>query len=320
MDKYSTLTREELLAISQELQKEVDELKAEIEKMRTPPPNDWHSWMDALLHIMLQKYYPDVDIQREFVLGVQPQRADFIVLRKKLIDLKFMIFAIFRKYNIVEFKSPSDELSIEVLWKAVGYTGSYIYFMKDKEAVSDDEVTLTLIRAAKPVKLFRELDGNVEQVEHGIYYIKNWKVNFPIQIIVTKELQGDEYAGIRAITKDPKEADVKKIFEDSKAETDPDMRKYYRAYWEISNKLTGDVLEEVKRRNPEMARTLMDLVRPEIDEEINYAVNLNTRNNLFTYVQKGGMSADFAAKEAGMNTVDFIASMREAGYTVPETA
>ena len=304
-DDYESLTREELISILREQ-----------DKNKQPPQSDWHSWMDTLLHIMLHRYYPDVDIIREFVLGSQPQRADFIVLKEKsVIDLELKIFAVFRKHNIVEFKSPDDELSIEVLWKTVSYTGSYIDYMKDKDPVSDNEVTITLIRGAKPIKLLKELSGHVEQIEKGIYYIKNWKVDLPIQIIVTTELEGEEYAGIRAISKNPKEEDIKKVFENNKAETDPDMRKYYRAYWEISNKLTGEILEKVKRRNPEMAKTLMDLVRPEINAEFDEL----TRNNLFTYVSDGVMPVEYAAKKAELTTADFIASMREAGYTVPET-
>ena len=40
-----------------------------------------------------------------------------------------------------------------------------MFFMKDKEPVSDDDVTLTLIRAAKPVKLFKKLGECVEQTD-----------------------------------------------------------------------------------------------------------------------------------------------------------
>ena len=60
--------------IIEEQQRQIEELEAELNKYKNPPPNDWHSLMDAQLHIMLQKYYPDVDILREFVLGVQPPR------------------------------------------------------------------------------------------------------------------------------------------------------------------------------------------------------------------------------------------------------
>ena len=75
-----------------------------------------------------------------------------------------------------------------------------------------------------------------------------------------------------------------------------------------------------EKRNPKMARTLIDLIRPEIDEEINNAVTADRAANLFKYVQNGDMNVDRAAKNANMSITEFIASMKEAGYKVPETA
>ena len=215
MDKYSTLTREELLAISQEQQKEIDELKAEIERMRTPPPNDWHSWMDALLHIML---YPhkSVKIWSEAKLGVQPPRADFVVVNEdKLVDLGFEIFDIFREHNIIEFKSPDDELSVFTICKGIGYVEFYIYVMHENGIdVNLDQVTLTFVRDARPDKLLKELADYVEEGSiEGIYYIKNWSApDFPIQIIHSAVLKGDKYAGLRVISDDPSVDDIGEMF------------------------------------------------------------------------------------------------------------
>ena len=62
------------------------------------------------------------------------------------------------------------------------------------------------------------------------------------------------------ISEHPNEDDVRRMIAHNEAETDPEILKYYRAYWEISNKVTGEILEDIKGRNPEMARTLMDLL------------------------------------------------------------
>ena len=70
-----------------------------------------------------------------------------------------------------------------------------------------------------------------------------------------------------------------------------------------------------------MARTLMDILKPEIDEKIDVAVkeavSASVRNNLFVYVQRGDMALDRAAQNAGMTPVDFAAQMSEAGYSLP---
>ena len=43
-------------------------------------------------------------------------------------------------------------------------------------------------------------------------------------------------------------------------------------------------------------------------------------NDLFNYVQKGGMALAFAANEANLSIEEFKAKMQEAGYIVPAEA
>ena len=310
MKRISNMTEEELNALTQE------DLIAWIRELEPPPPSDWHSWMDALLHIVLHAY--PVSIERELVLGSQPPRADFLVLMEdEVVDLGLRIFKIFREHNIIEFKSPDDELNEHILWKCVGYVGFYIH----EKGIPADKVTLTLIRGAKPFRLFEELSAyTVPDRASGIYHIKDWRVDLPIQVIVTTELSGPEYAGFRAISKKPRVQDIAQMFRDNERETDPALIDFYRAYWTISARLTGNILEEAKMRNPNMARTVLDIFRPEIDMEINTALSTNTRNNLYLYVQKGDMALDRAAENAGMSPTAFLESMEKAGYTVPKLA
>ena len=309
------MTAEEINALTRE------QLISRIMELEPPPPSDWHSWMDAMLHIALH-HYP-VEIKREIVLGNQPPRTDFLVLMEnEIVDLNLQIFKIFREHNVIEFKNPDDELSVSIIWKCIGYVGFYLYFKN----ISERTVTLTLIRGAKPIKLFHELGAHVvpDKKAKGIYHIENWQVSFPIQIIVTTELEGPEYAGFRAISNHPRLQDITQMFRNNEQETDPEMIDFYRAYWNISNKLTGSVLEEAKRRDPKMARTLMDLLKPEIDEKIGLAVRdavtEDRRQMLYEYVQDGDMALDKAARRIGMSPDDFTQHMTEAGYSVPKMA
>ena len=318
MKQIAKMSAEELAALTRE------DLIARIRELEPPPPNDWHSWMDALLHIVLHPY--PVQIEREFVLGNQPPRADFIILmEEEVVDLGLRVFKIFREQNIIEFKGPDDELNESVLWKCIGYAGFYIHVRE----IPASQVTLTLIRSTKPVGLLQDLAAYVVPDDaSGIYHIKNWKVDLPIQLVVTSELAGPEYAGFRSISKKPRLQDITQMFHNHEQETNPELIDFYRAYWNISARLTGNVLEEAKRRYPEMERTILDIFKPEIDKKINLAVkeavNLAVKesvsHHLYEYVQDGGMALDWAAKKAGMSPASFIASMKEAGYTVPQMA
>ena len=314
---YSALSHDELVAKINALQKQIDSLTK-------PPQNDWHSWFYSLLNILLYKFRNNhVTVLPEVKLGAMPPIADFIVVKEdSIVDLGLEVFSFFRKYNIIEFKSPDDELSIFVLWKVVGYAGFFI----NRDRVEPDEITLTLVRGAKPVGLFKELkkqgakviEGSVDGPAKGIYTIENWKVDFPIQIIVSTELEGDEYAFFRTISKNPSVEDIKFIVDNAEKETDPAIREFLRDYLDKLSDLNKEIVEKAKGRDPKMAKAWMDIFEPEIDERVNTAVDNTTRTNLYDYVQDGGMTIDYAARRAGITTDQFRTEMTAHGYHLPQ--
>ena len=249
-----------------------------------------------------------------------PPIADFIVVKEdSIVDLGLEVFSFFRKYNIIEFKSPDDELSIFVLWKVMAYAGFFIY----RDRLPDNEITLTLVRAAKPVKLLKDLedrgakviDGAVDGPAKGIYTIENWDNHFPIQIIISTELEGDEYAFFRTISKKPADDDIKLIVEMADKETDPVIRQFLKEYLDKLSDLNKEIVGNVKRRDSKMRNAWMNIFEPEINERVNTAVTTavdnTTRTNLFLYVQDGAMNLDYAAKQANLTVDQFQTQMNE---------
>ena len=196
--------------------------------------------------------------------------------------------------------------------------------MKEKgKDIRISEITLSFFREAKPVKLFGELGKCVEEgPAKGIYYIKNWEANIPIQIVVTGELEGEEYAGFRAISKKPKEEDVVGFMKEHG--DDKEIASFVRAFADGVSRVDSDLMEEIKGRYPEMGKTLMQIMQPEINVVVNDAVTTaradERRTNLFLYVQDGAMNIDYAAKQANLSTADFTTAMTNAGYKLPQTA
>lgn len=310
-EDLSALSKDELIKRIGEQDKQLQKLRQEMDEYKNPPPNDWHSWFYALLNIVLFRFRKDsVKILREVVLGVQPPRADFVIVEESdIVDLGLDVFKGFRNVNILEFKNPSDDLTEETLWKALGYAGFYIEHFH----VLAKDLTLTLFRAAKPVKLIKELGEHIKEGDvPGIYEIIGWNTNFPIRIVVTTELKGEEYAGFRTITKKPDIEDIKKIIDAAAVETNPEMIKYYRMFLEMLSKLDSEVVEEAYRRIPDMAKDWRQIFK--FDEEINNT----TRKNLYIYVQNGTMTLENAATNAGIPVSDFEKEMADNGYKVPK--
>ena len=73
----------------------------------------WHPAFYAGIQIELQQESENLIFENEHQLGTKPKEIDVLIIKKqKDIPIKKNIGRIFRKYNIVEYKSPSDYLSI----------------------------------------------------------------------------------------------------------------------------------------------------------------------------------------------------------------
>ena len=137
----------------------------------------------------------------EFQLTEKPLQIDCTVVKvKKDCKIKNEIGKIFRKHNIFEYKSPKDELNIDTFYKAVAYACLYKVLPNHVNEIPAEEITITLIRDRKPVKLMQELEKSGYECKKetaGIYYI--YSVMFPVQIIVSSELDTDMHVQLKSI-------------------------------------------------------------------------------------------------------------------------
>jgi hypothetical protein len=125
-----------------------------------------------------------------------------------------------------------------------------------------------------------------------------------MQIIVTGELLGEEYAGFRAISKHPAMEDIRTLVEKSEKEHDAAMKMAYKDLLDLLSKVDAGVVEEAKRRYPEMGKTLMQIMEPEIREErikaavdaIVWVNHCDKEDAIHSVAEKYGMTPD-AVKE-----------------------
>ena len=79
----------------------------------------------------------------------------------------------------------------------------------------------------------------------------------------------------------------------------------------IETKNAGSVAKMIQE-DKEMRSVFIDVLKPEIDDI--------RKQDLFEYVQDGGMEIEFAAKKADMTVDDFRQEMERRGYKEPQTA
>ncbi len=161
----------------------------------------WHTGFVHAMRLYLMDYEDDIEFNDEFQLTRKPLIIDLTVIKKPddlVIDNNIGRF--FRKHNILEYKSPRDELNLETFYKVQAYALLYMIAPGNCEAngtpINEKDITISIVRAAYPRELIRNL------IEHGytvfeqpsnIYYIEG--AQFPVQIVVTKpsrDCQDDE--------------------------------------------------------------------------------------------------------------------------------
>lgn len=255
----------------QERKERIAELLKELKELQATPRSDWHAGFEALLRIETHKYEDKVHIITEEEIGVIPPRTDFVIMveDEELVFDK-AIFKMFRKINILEYKNPYDSLNERVIRKVCGYANLYIGVAEHEGDRPSDQVTITIFRAAKNPELFAKMEQEGTLVRDdvpGIYHV-NSIVDLPFQIIITGELEGDEYAAYRALTDRATEVDVERIIQEIGKEKDDTLKEYYGVLIKLIIEKNPQFIEVV-RRDSAMEDVLMEIVKEKVDEKVN---------------------------------------------------
>lgn len=173
------------------------------------------------------------------------------------------IWRIFRKHNIVEYKSPEDYLTINDFYKVYGY---YCFYQSDTEHVCEippEELTITFICNHYPRNLIQHLEKvrklQIKKEEPGIYYFVGDAI--PIQLLITKELNLEEnrwLGSLRSNIKNQSEIEaILKEYEEKK------NSKLYQAAMEVITRANWEAIKEAK---PSMCEALKELMAEEFQE------------------------------------------------------
>ena len=174
----------------------------------------WHSGFVAAVDLELSVNRSDLTYEREYNLKTKPLEIDLLVIKKdRAVQIENEIGRIFRGYNILEYKSPEDHLDIDTFYKSEAYAALYKSYGDTVDERKADDITVSIVREANPEGLFRYFEDHgigVEISSQGIYYIGG-KVPFPTQIIVTKELEEESHAWLKALSDKLKKEQLKSL-------------------------------------------------------------------------------------------------------------
>ncbi len=258
----------------------------------------WHLGVKPAVDLELAEERASLSYFRDFSLNQQALEIDLLIIRRESDQpIRNEIGRLFKKYNIIEYKSPKDELNIDTLYKVGAYTSLYKAYGDTVDERRADEITTTLIRKAKPVKLFHYFEEHGISLENpfkGIYYVKSG-VLFPTQIIVTKELNPQEHMWLTALSDGMQKQQLKDLL--VKAESfhtkldrelaDAVLGVAIKANWQTAQELRGD---------GNMCEALMELMEPEINK-----IKENVREET---MQQGIKNAIIALRVCGNGDIE----------------
>ncbi len=116
-------------------------------------PMQWHSPFCASFQIELGSETQYLTFEREHQVGSNPREIDLLIIKEQQdVTIQKNIGRIFRKYNIVEYKSPTDYLNIDDFYKVIGYGCFYKIDSPTVDERKESEITLTYICSHYPRK------------------------------------------------------------------------------------------------------------------------------------------------------------------------
>ena len=222
----------------------------------------WHPAFYADIQIELEEEADLLIFENEHQLGTKPKEIDVLIVKKEQeVPVRKNIGRIFRKYNIVEYKSPTDYLSIDDFYKVYGYACFYKADTSREDSIKIQDITITFVCHRYPRSLMRHLKEErgyqITGVEDGIYYIIGDKI--PIQMILTKELSEKHNLWLKSLTDDLEGADtVRRLIEQYGEHKE---NKLYKSVMNLIVRANQDKFKEVKT----MCEALEELMKDEMD-------------------------------------------------------
>lgn len=227
----------------------------------------WHPAFYAGFQIELESEAEQLLFENEHQLGTKPKAIDILVIKKQdNYQVQKNIGRIFKKHNIIEYKSPTDSLSIDDFYRVCGYTCFYKSDTSLENSILISDLTITFVCSRYPAKLVKHLkeflNCDVSNIETGIYYVVNNIL--PIQFIITSRLTQKENLWLKSLTnhlEHAKEADYL-VSEYRKHKNNT----LYQSVMDIIVRANIEKFREVK----EMCEALKELMKDEYDAMYQY--------------------------------------------------
>ena len=270
----------------------------------------WHMGFCGAIELEFRLEKDLLEFNREFPLSKKPLSMDMLIIKKRTdAQLTNEIGRIFRKHNIFEYKSPEANLGVDQFFKGLAYACLYKSLGKTADEIKSSEITLTFVRDTFPRKLMNWLSKNGYAVDcniPGIYNI-NGSIPFPVQIIISKELDNRNHLSLKALSQHLDIESAMYFVDEAKLYENQGDRENADAVLQISIDANKEVYDKILE-DKNMYQALRELMKEKIDEEVRVSKEEAMAEGLAAGEEKGiakGIAKGRAegAIEANINSI-----------------
>ena len=244
----------------------------------------WHPAFQAALQVELAGDRPFLCFHEEYNLSRKPLQMDTLIIKLEPGHVvSKSIGRIFRTYNIVEYKSPEDYISVNDFYKVLGYVCIYQADTGKVLEIPPEELTITLVGDHYPRRLVRHLKRRygvrIRNVTKGIYYIEDFI--FPVQLLVTEQLSKEEYTWLGRLRKGlDLTLDIEPLAREYKGKKNDSL---YQAVMDVIVRANQKQYEEGRR----MCEALKELFADELAEREEKGIEKGIEKGLEKGMEKG---------------------------------
>ena len=227
----------------------------------------WHPAFCSAVELELREYKQYLTYEREHNLSKMPLKIDLLVIKKKPdIVIKNDIADFFLGYNILEYKSPGDDVNAATFYKALSYACLYNAESADIENIYDTDTTISIVREEKPVKLLGQLREkySITKRNDGIYRIDG--MIFPMQILVTKELDKKSHIWLTSLTRTLGREDAQNLLGHCAKLDNAGDRENADSVVNVASEANIELFKKMIQKGDQMYEELKEILAPEILE------------------------------------------------------
>lgn len=227
----------------------------------------WHPAFCSTIELELMENEKGLAYDPEYYLSREPLRIDLLIIKKKPEEvIKNEIGSFFLGHNIVEYKSPDDSMNIDTFYKVLSYACLYKADTGAVDEILDTDITVSLIREQKPMKLLGQLERKyrVKQERKGIYRI--YDMIFPMQVIVTKELEESRHVWLKSLTRSMNIAQAERLLDSYDRLEGEEERAKAGVVVNLVSDINNEIFEKIVSGGDRMSEALKRMILPEFGE------------------------------------------------------